>query len=181
MTGRKRGSVKREKRAAVVVTLDGGELSTGGEFYRDGEGAWLYCGCGAVTEMCSWALVSLEGVCECGLRYREPASSSSEMSASPSSEMSASPSSEMSASPSSERVGELRELTDEWLDLSVRLEILEDEKSAWRAKFDTETKAIKKRIGEIRNELNALKTGETVPVQVEAGNRQIELFEEGAK
>ena len=54
-------------------------------------------------------------------------------------------------------LSEAQELTDEWLDLALRLEMLSDKRKAFLDSFKSEESELKKRIREITSELRALK------------------------
>jgi hypothetical protein len=76
-------------------------------------------------------------------------------------------------------LSEAQELTDEWLDLALRLEMLSDKKKAFLDSFKSEESELKKRIREITSELRALKGGQPAPVpQLEPKpEKQRELFQ----
>jgi hypothetical protein len=60
---------------------------------------------------------------------------------------------------------EVQELTNEWLDLSLRLELLNDQKATWLTEWKSDESKVKKRIKEITTQLREMRSGRTEPQQ----------------
>lgn len=163
MSGRDAAKAAKESAVRLEVLADDAWHGSAAVCYRDDSGklARLHCECGTLSDAPEWSSAIGPQCPECAVQYREVFAQemATEETQAPEIRVTIDADGLVNEAQSRER----QALTNEWLELTLRQEMIDDELASQKAAHGAAKKKIKARVAEIRAELQALRTGVSCP------------------